>query len=181
MRDGLDLQPRPGDGEAADLDERARGARGAEERLANGVDPRAVVDVEQVDGHLDDVGRARAGRGEHALHDREHLARLGDDVVAADEVPGRVDGHDARDEERVAGDDRVGVVADRLGEARDAELAAAHGRRPDLVSVCRGVIASGSTRSSSSAGRPAPAPRRARPAKSSVRSTSAPCAPKARA
>jgi hypothetical protein len=64
MRDGLYLQPRPGDGEATDLDQRARGARVAEELLAHGVDERAIVDVEQVDGDLDDVGGRGCGGGQ---------------------------------------------------------------------------------------------------------------------
>src|SRR5215207_8766510 len=81
LRDRLDLHERAVDGEAADLHERARGPRRAEELLAHRVDLRAVVDVEQVDGDLDDVGGARARRVEDARHGREHLARLGDDVL----------------------------------------------------------------------------------------------------
>ena len=174
--------PRPGDGEAADLDERARGARGAEELLAHGVDERAVVDVEQVDGDLDDVGGRGAGGGQHALHDREDLARLGHDVVAADDGAGGVDGDDARDVERVARHDRVGVVADRLGQALDHDLAALHEAAARISSsVWRGVIACGSTRSSMSAGRPHSSASSRAAGKSSERSTSAPCAPKARA
>src|SRR5215468_4842267 len=55
VRDGLDLQQRAGHRETADLDERARRARRAEELLAHRVDLGAVVDVEQVDDHLDHV------------------------------------------------------------------------------------------------------------------------------
>ena len=49
------------------------------------------------------------------------------------------------------------------------------------VSDCRGVSASGSTRSSITAGRPAPSAASKAAAKSSVRSTTAPCAPNASA
>src|SRR3954469_11401651 len=82
MRHGLDLQARAGHGEPADLDERAGRSRLAEERLADRVDPRAVVDVEQVDGDLGDLARGAAGRGEHAAHQREDLPRLRGDVLA---------------------------------------------------------------------------------------------------
>ena len=123
-----------------------------------------------------------SGRGQHALHDREDLPRLGDDVVAADHGALRVDGDDARDVERVAGHDGVGVVAERLGEALDHHLAALHDAAARISSsVWRGVIACGSTRSSMSAGRPQPSASSSAGPKSSERSTSAPWAPKARA
>ena len=128
--------------------------------------------------------KRRAGRREHRADVREHLPRLRDDVVAADERAVAVDRHDAGDEEQVAGAHGVGVVADRLGQARDADLLApliAPSARSSL-SVVRGVIASGSIRSSISAGLPAASARSSAAAKSSVsRRPVSPCAPKARA
>src|SRR3954452_23856153 len=55
VRHCLDLEPGAGDREAAHLDQRARGARAPEELLTDGIDGGTVVDVEQVDGDLDDV------------------------------------------------------------------------------------------------------------------------------
>src|SRR5262245_19914632 len=50
MRNRFDLEQGAGHREPADLDERARRARRAEELLAHRVDQGPVVDVEQVDG-----------------------------------------------------------------------------------------------------------------------------------
>src|SRR4051812_12901884 len=181
LRHGFDLETRAGDREAADLDQRAGRPGGAEERFSERVDPRAVVDVEQVDGDLRDVAGRAAGRREHAAHEREDLPRLRDHVLA-DEDAVLVDRDDPRDVQRVAGEDGVGVVADRLGQPRDVELAAAHPAAARIsASVWRGVIASGSTRSSISAGPSAASAASNASANSSERSTSAPWAPNARA
>src|SRR3954470_578742 len=116
--DRLDLEAGAGDRQTAHLDERAGGSYGAEERLAHRIDGGAVVDVEQVHRHLDDVGGGGPGRLQHALHEGEDVARLGDDVVAHHRAV-LVHRHDARDVQRVAGEHGVGVVAEGLGEARD--------------------------------------------------------------
>ena len=65
-----------------------------------------------------------AGRREHVLHVGEDGAGLGDDVVAADELPFCVDRDDPADEQELARPHRVGEVRDRLGLARDPVLAA---------------------------------------------------------
>ena len=96
----------------------------AEDLLADRVHERPVVDVGEEHRHLDDVRERAAGRREHVAHVGKDGARLGDDVAAADELAARVDGDDAADEQQVARLDRVGEVRDRLGLARDAELAA---------------------------------------------------------
>jgi hypothetical protein len=105
----------------------------AEELLSHRVDQRPVVDVEQVDGDLDDVGGPRTRGSQHLAHGREDLPRLRDDVVAADDLSGGVDGQDAGQVERVAGGHGVGVVAERLGEAVDGELAAGHDAAAERV------------------------------------------------
>ena len=79
-------------------------------------------DVGEVDGHLDDVGERAAAGGEHGAHVLEHAARLGDDVVTADELALLVDGDDAGDEEEAARLDGVREVRDRLGLAGDPQL-----------------------------------------------------------
>src|SRR3954453_3784475 len=187
---GLDLEAGAGDREAVHLDQRARGARGPEEVLADGIDGGTVVDVEQVDGDLDHVCGSRAGGFEDAPHEGEDLMRLGGDVVA-DHGAVLVHGDDAGDVERVPGEHRVGVVAEGLGQPGDAQLAARHSAsRFALVTaalvaarisarVWRGVIASGSTRSSTTAGRPQASAASSAGPTSSSRSTTAPWAPKA--
>src|SRR4029078_10564549 len=69
----LDLHLHPRDRQLAHADQRARRARGAEELLPHRVDRAAVVHVEEVDRHLQDVGEARARGVEHELHVLEHL------------------------------------------------------------------------------------------------------------
>jgi hypothetical protein len=54
--------------------------------LAHDVDPRAVVDVGEEHRHLDHVSEGRAARCEDGAQVREHLSRLGNDVVAADQT-----------------------------------------------------------------------------------------------
>ena len=80
---------------------------------------------------LDDVVEAAAGGLEHELHVPEDLARLLDDVALADELPLGVDRDDPGDEQQPAGRDRVGVVADRLGQSLDAVLLAVVAHGPD--------------------------------------------------
>src|SRR6266576_2048290 len=60
--DRLDLDLRSWNRQPAYLDERARRAGLAEELAADGVDPRTVVDVSQVHGHLRGRGEGHAGR-----------------------------------------------------------------------------------------------------------------------
>src|SRR5438067_6893088 len=122
QRDHLDLDLRALDRERRDLDERARGPRVAEDLLTNGIDARAVGDVGEEDRHLDDVAEAGARRRQHLADVAEHLTRLGDGVVTADQASVRVDRHTARDEEQVARADGIGVVADRLRLPVDAIL-----------------------------------------------------------
>jgi hypothetical protein len=118
-----------------------------------------------------------AGGGQHARHDREDVTGLRDDVVA-DHRARRVDGHDPGHVEGVAGHDRVGVVADRLGQPLDHHLAALHDAAARISSsVWRGVMACGSTRSSMTAGRPQASASSSAAGNSSERSTSAPWAP----
>src|SRR4051812_47080179 len=57
---GLDLEAGAGDREAAHPDQRARGARGPEKDLADGVDGGAGVGFERVDGGPCHAFRARA-------------------------------------------------------------------------------------------------------------------------
>ena len=139
----------------------------AEDLLPHGIHRLPVVDVGQEHRHLHDVGEARAGRREHRADVLEHLSGLRDDV-AGHEVPVAVDRDAARDEEQIAGAHGIGVVADRLGEARDADLARAAHAPPlgSRVSVVRGVIASGSMRSVITAGTPASSARSSAPANS---------------
>ena len=120
---GIDLDPCTRDHERGDLDERRGGARLAEHLLPDGVHERPVVDVREEHGHLDHVGERAAGGGEHLLHVGEDGARLGDDVVAPDELAILVDGDDTADEQEVAGPNGVGEVRDRLGLTRDPVLA----------------------------------------------------------
>ena len=123
QRDGLDLDARAGDHEGRHLDEGRGGTGVTEDLLAHRVDERTVVDVREEDGHLDDVGEAAAGGRQDLAHVLEHGAGLRDDVVAAHELPVRVHGDDAADEEQLTRLDGVGEVGDRLGLTGDAELA----------------------------------------------------------
>ena len=175
----------PGTTSRGDLDERAGRAGVAEERLPGRVDPRAVVDVHHEDRHLDDVGRrARRrppGRGPRSAKTCSACAA---DVVAADEVaPSASTGTMPETNSRSPAAHGVGVVAEGLGAARGrAARCGSSRRRPDLGQrLARrdrlGVDAQ-LEQGGAAGGR---APRRARAAKSSVRSTTAPCAPKARA
>src|SRR5690349_820010 len=181
-RDRLDLDPRAGNREAAHLDEGARGPRIAEDLRAHGVDRSSVVDVGQEDRHLDDVAEPCARRRQHRADVREDLPRLRDDV-ALDEPALAVDRHAAGHEQQAACTHGVGVVADRLNQPGDADLdALAHDAASRIaVSVVRGLIASGSMRRASTAGRPASSARSSAPPNSPVRSTVSPCAPNARA
>ena len=143
------------------------------------VDRGTVTDVGEEDRDLDDIGEARTRGGEDRLEVREDLARLRDDVVAADEAPVAVDRDASRDEEEVARTDGVGVVADRLGELGNADLLAPAHPAParTALSVVRGVIASGSILSATTAGLPAPSARSSASGNSSVRVMFSPCAP----
>src|SRR5437763_4206468 len=58
--DGVDLQQGAGQGQAADLDQRAGGPALSEILLAYGVDRRAIVHVAHVDHDFDDVGEGGA-------------------------------------------------------------------------------------------------------------------------
>ena len=58
------------------------------------------------------------------LHVPEHLARLLRHVALPHEFPVGVERDDPGDEQQPAGLDRVGVVADRFGQALDAKLLA---------------------------------------------------------
>ena len=108
-------------------------------------------------------------------HVLEHLASLGDDVVASDQPPVAVDRDDPGDVEEATGAHRVGVVRDRLGEPIDADLLAAHATSfRSSLSLTRGLIRSGSTGSSRTAGFPDPSARSNAPSKSSVRSILSP-------
>ena len=101
-----------------------------------------------------------------------------------------VDRDDAGHEQEPVRLDGVREVRDRLGlarrpEAHDAPAAPFVASRASAcsrisVSDCRGVSASGSTRSSITAGRPAASAASKAAANSSVRSTATPCAPNAR-
>ena len=135
---------------------------------------RAVVDVGEEDRDLHDVLEAAPARGEHGAHVVEHLPRLRDDVVATHEPAGAVDGHDPRDVQEPAGTHGVGEVRDRLGEPVDADLLTAHESPLRSLSFTRGLILSGSTGSSSTAGLPDASARSKAPSKSSVRSTRSP-------
>src|SRR3954467_41536 len=99
--DRLDLHLHAGNRELAHADEGARRARRAEVLLAHGVDLAAVVHVEEIDRHLEDVGEARARGLEHELHVAEHLAGLLGDVVAADHRAFRVGRRHAGDEQQI--------------------------------------------------------------------------------
>ena len=129
-RDALDLDLRALDGETRHLDERRRRSRRAEDLLAHRVDERPVVDVGEEDRDLHDVLEAAAARLEHGAHVLEHLPRLRDDVVAADEPPVAVDGDDPGDVQEASGEHGVREVRDRLGEPVDADLLAAHALLP---------------------------------------------------
>ena len=112
---------------------------------------------------------------EHRAHVLEHLPHLRGDVVSADERPLAVDADQSRDEEQVAGTNRIRVVGERLGEALDPVLAAHQPALPcSSLSLTRGLIRSGSTRSSSSAGRPSASARSNAAGNSAVRSTLSP-------
>src|SRR5207248_2295855 len=117
---------------------------------------------------------------------REDLPNLRDDVVAADEPAVAVDGDEAGEEQELACANRVGVMAHRLGELRNPDLLAAAHRRTMAcariaVSVVRGLIASGSIRSSSTADVPAASARSNAAGNAAVSVTVSPCAPNARA
>ena len=71
---------------------------------------------------LEDVGEAAAGGLQAQLHVAKDLARLLDDVALADELPLGVDRDDPGDEQQPAGADRIGVVADRLGQPFDSQF-----------------------------------------------------------
>src|SRR5919204_3177745 len=126
---GLDLEPGTGDGEGGDLHQRAGRPRRAESLLSHHVDAGAVADIGQEERHLDHVRERHACGLQNGAHVREHLARLCDDVVASDQPPVRVDGHDAGyEQQRSLHADGVGVVAERLGLPRSPDLPAArHG------------------------------------------------------
>ena len=154
------------------------GRRVAEDLLPHRVDLRAVVDVGEVHRHLDDVLEAAARLVEHHAHVGEHLPRLRRDVFAAHERPVPVDTHQAGDEEQLACNHSVCVVRDRLGQPICPDLTPGH-----LAAACsslsrtRGLICSGSTGSSSSAGSPEPRARSNAASKSAVRSTRSPKPP----
>ena len=142
------LRPRRGrpGSQPAHLDERAGWPRRSEDLLPDRVHRHAVVDVREEHRHLDDVAEPGPRSLEHERDVPEHLLRLRDDV-AGDEVPVRVDRDTPRHEQEVSGQDRVGVMADRLWQSRDAELSPfAHVPARMALSVVRGLIASGSMR-----------------------------------
>jgi predicted component of type VI protein secretion system len=120
----LDLDLRARYRQPAHLDERARGARVAEELLAHWIDLRPVVDVRQEDRHLRHIREGRPTRGQHSTDVLERLSRLGNDVVAADEAAFGVHGDAARDEQEVSDADGIRVMADRLRLAFDSDLLA---------------------------------------------------------
>src|SRR3954469_5805402 len=72
----LDLHFHAGNRQLAHADEGARGTRRAEELLAHGIDLAAIVHVEEIDRHLEDIGEARTRRVEHELHVAEYLPGL---------------------------------------------------------------------------------------------------------
>ena len=131
QRDGLDLDAGARDDEGGDLDERRGRPRVAEHLLAHGVDHRPVGDVGEVHGDLDHVGERASSRGEDVPHVGEHLARLRDDVVPADELAPLVDGDDPAHEQQIAGDHRVGEVGDGLGRAPAKPAPSVASRRRD--------------------------------------------------
>jgi hypothetical protein len=76
-----------------------------------------VLHVQEVDGHLKDVGEGGAGGVEHGLHVQEHLPRLRRDVRAAHDVALGIGGRNAGNEKQVVEAHRVAVVADGGREA----------------------------------------------------------------
>src|SRR5688572_20427043 len=122
----LDLHLHPGNRELAHADQRARGAGGAEELLAHRIDLAAVVHVEEIDRHLQDVREARPRGVEHQLHVLENLPRLRRDIVAADQRALCIGRRHAGDEQQLAEAHRVAVMADRRRQAVDHQLLFAH-------------------------------------------------------
>ncbi len=176
-RDALDLDLGAVDREARHLDERRGRTRVAEHLLAQGVDQRPVVDVREVDRHLDDVVEAAPAGREHRAHVLEHLTRLRDDVVSPDEPTLAVDRDDPGHVQEPAGAHGVREVRDRLGQLRDADLVAGHEAPRSSLSSTRGLMRSGSTTSSITAGLPDARERSNASSNCSVRSTRSPCAP----
>ena len=93
----------------------------AEKLLAHRVDQGPLRDVAHEDGYLGDVRRGGSGRVEDAPQVAEDLPCLLNDVALADDLASLVRCHEPGHVKGVAGDYRMGKMADRLHEARHPE------------------------------------------------------------
>ena len=170
----------PGIGEPRDLDERATpGARRRRTPGAPGLmSGRSSTSVRKT-VTLTTSPNAAARRREHRPAYSRRPAAPGRRRPPRPRAALAVDRHDPGDEEQVARADRVRVVRDRLGE-RPSTRSSLRLIRPlacSSLSLMRGLMRSGSTGSSSSAGFPDASARSKAPSKSSVRSTRSPKPP----
>src|SRR5580698_839377 len=110
--DDIYLHLRTGKRQPRYLDEGAGRPCVPEIVLADGIYFRAVIDVGQVDRHLQASGKAAACRLEDGREVLEYLPGLSGGIVSAEEFAADVGGAASRDVHHVAPDHGVGVVAD---------------------------------------------------------------------
>lgn len=120
--DGFDLDLHSRHHQLVDPDQGAARAAVAEELLADRVDGGPVVDVGEVDDHLQHIGEGGPGRIEDGPDVLQGGPGLGSHVVAAHQVAVAVEGPAPGDEQQVAEAGGVGVVAERRVQPVDPDL-----------------------------------------------------------
>ena len=114
----------------------------AEIFLARRVDRGPVVDVGKEGLDIDDVFVPHAGRLENRLYVLVHPLRLPGRIAGADDVVPAIEGDLPGQEQEIAAQHAIGVVADRLARTRDTNLffRGSHDILPDECMACTTAV-----------------------------------------